>query len=217
MAKEANKSGVYIKPIVRSELDGYVDGYGNKRDWRRYNKNLNVQKLQIQPNPFQRSLTFRALVTSEEPRDPNNSTGAVRNVKRSDGSIRKIRKKPVEKRYIQYLVTVRFHELEFKDKETVMYNQKWNVAGREVFSRTPTIAANPVMMKCQCRDFMFTWEKPLAEEGGLWPNNRWTKYQRLTPKGSGYPERNPKEKMGYCKHVATMLQYLYDSGLLRNR
>jgi hypothetical protein len=217
MAKEEkNLPGVYIKPLVRQELDGYVDGYGNKRDWRSYNKGLNVQKFQIQPNPFQRSITFRGLITSEEPRDPNNSTGAVRNIKRGEG-FRKVRKRPAPKRFIQYLVTVRFHGLDFRDKESVQFNQKWEVAGRTSYTRVPTIAANPAMLKCQCRDFMFTWEKPLADEGGLWPNNVWTKYQRLTPKGTGYPERNPKEKMGYCKHIATMLQYLNDSGLLRNK
>jgi hypothetical protein len=209
--------GVYIKPIVVRELSDYVDGYGNKRDWKAYNKNLNVQKLVIQPNPFQRSITFRGLVRSEFKRDPNNAIGVPKNIKKPSGEIRKVRKTPAPERFIQYLVTVRFHDVEFKDVESKQFNQKWDVAGRTSFSRMPTIENNPVMMRCQCRDWSLTFEKPVAENGGLWPNNVWTKYQRLTPKGTGYPERNPKSKMGYCKHIATFLQYLYDSNLIRNR
>jgi hypothetical protein len=209
--------GVFLKPIVRQEMDGYVDGWGNKRDWRNYTTDLNVQKLTVQPNPFQQSITYRAMVTSEEPRDPNNSIGAIKNVRRKDGSVRRAKVKPKPKRFIQYLVTVRFHDLKFKDVESVTSNQKWEVAGRTVFSRTPTIAANKAMVKCQCRDFMLTWERPLALSGGLWPNNRWTRYERLTPRGTGYPERNPKEKMGYCKHVATLLQHMYDKKMVKNK
>lgn len=349
----AETTGVFIKPLVLKDLDQYVDGYGNKRAWRKYNKSLNVAKLQVQPNPFQKSITFRALVRSEEERDPNNSIGAVKNTVRRDGTIRKTRKRPAPKRHIQYLVTIRFHELEFKDKESKQFNQEWKVAGRTSFSRTPSVKNNRAMLRCQCftgdtlvrhwdggihkikdlvgkqldtlswdeqskyfvkghgynvqsygfqdvleltfskgekvkatydhkvlledetwkradelvegdkiksfghpvtfvsskhhgneevfcltvehygnfslyiddkssiivkncRDFMFTFEKPLAENGGLWPNNRWTQYQRLTPKGTGYPERNPNEKMGYCKHVATFLRYLNDSGFVSN-
>ena len=213
----SDKVGVMIKPIVRRELDQYRDGYRNSRNWRQYNRNLNVTKLTIQPNPFQRSITFRANITSEEPRDPNSSIGAVKNVKRRDGSIRRVRKRPAPKRFIKYLVTVRFHEVDFRDSETKQFNQKWTVAGSEHWSRVIAIGRNSAMLKCQCRDFLFSFEKPLADNGGLWPNNRWTRYQRLTPLGpSGYPRRNPKEKMGYCKHIATFLQYLYDSGFLRN-
>lgn len=210
-----NKPGVYLKPLVRNEMDGYVDGYGNKREWRKYNKTLNVSKLQVQPNPFQESITFRAMIVSEEPRDPNNSTGAVKNHIKKTGAVKKIRKKPAPKKFIKYLVTIRFHGLEFKDVESKQFNQKWEVAGRTMYSRTPSIRSNRAMIKCQCRDFMFTWEKPLADDGGLWPNNRWTKYTRLTPV-TVTPPRNPNEKMGYCKHIATFLQYLNDSGMLSN-
>ena len=215
MAEELK--GVYIKPIVRQEMDNYVDGYGNKRDWKAYNKTLPVTKFVSQPNPFQESLTFRALVTSEEPRDPRNSIGAVRNVRRRDGTVRPAVSRPSPKRFIQYLVTIRFNGIKFSDEEKGTAPLKWEVAGATKFSRVPTVENNTVMLKCQCRDFMFTFERPLALNGGLWPNNRWTRYERLTPKGSGYPERNPKEKMGYCKHIATMLNYLWNEGMVRNR
>ena len=201
----ANKDqGVYLKPVVRSEMSQYVDGYGNSRDWKKYNKSLNVSKFESQPNPFMEMLTFRGLVKSEVPRDPKNSTGNASK-----------RKKPGAKQYIRYLVTVRFHNLKFVDAETKQFSVKSKVAGREQWTRIPTIHNNKAMIKCQCRDFMMTWEKQLADNGGLWPNNRWTKYKKVS--GSDRPPRNPKDKMGYCKHIQTFLQFLYDSGLIQNK
>jgi hypothetical protein len=206
--------GVFIKPLVRNELNQYVDGWGNKRDRSKYNKNLNVTKLQIQPNPFMETITFRALVKSEHPRDPNNSTGSMNKTK-----------KPAAKRYITYLVTVRCHGVKFVEQETSQFNQKWDVAGTEMFSRRPAISRNKVMMKCICRDWISTWEWEVAGNGGLWPNNRPTKYVRknkfdpAVPKHPHFnaPPRNPLKKMGYCKHIETFLQYLYDEDFIQNR
>lgn len=227
---------VYIKPLVKTEMTQYRDGYGNKREWRKYNTALNVSKVQLIPAPGNKTLTFRGVVKSEELRDPNNSIGIPKHkitkkkvkkkVKMKNGkyktvvkevsSIKRGDKAPGALRHVNYLVTVQFHEMEYASGEDKKFNQKWKVEGRDTFSKTPTIEKHPVMMKCQCRDFQFTWEKSLAENGGLWPNNRWTRYVRLTPL-SEYPARNPKEKMGYCKHVATLLTYMHDSGLVKNR
>ena len=221
MAKKETK-GVFIKPVAREEMDSYVDGYGNARDWRAYRKkNLNTTKLQIQPDPKSESITFRALVKSEVPRDPSDAIGEIKNVfykrgKKAGKLKRKVRKKSKTPTFIQYLVSIQFFGLDFREQESAQYNQSWSVDGKEMFTRAPTISQNRAMIKCQCRDFMMVWEKPLADNGGLWPNNKWTKYNRLTPV-TEYPPRNPKEKMGYCKHVQALLQFLYDADMLRNR
>jgi len=222
---------VFIKPLVKAEMTQYRDGYGNKREWRKYNTTLNVSKIQLIPAPGNKTLTFRGIVKSEELRDPNNSIGLPKHKITKKKVKKKVNGKTVTKyetkikrgdkpvaalRHVNYLVTVQFHEVMYQDTTSKLFDQKWKVDGKDKFSRTPTIEKHPVMMKCQCRDFQFTWEKSLAENGGLWPNNRWTKYVRLTPL-SEYPARNPKEKMGYCKHVATLLTYMNQSGLLRNR
>lgn len=235
---------VFIKPLAQSEMTQYRDGYGNKREWRKYNNKLNVSKVQLVPQAGKKvegkdtniKVTFRGLVKSEELRDPNNSigipkhkitkkkikkkvkdrkTGKIKTVIKYETNVKRGDKEPGALRHVNYLVTVQFYEVEFKAVESKQFGQKWKLGGKDIFARTPTIAKNPVMMKCQCRDFQFTWEKSLAENGGLWPNNMWTRYVRLTPL-SEYPARNPKEKMGYCKHVATLLTYMQDSGLLRN-
>jgi len=210
----AKDKGVFLKPLVRSEMTNYQDGYGNSRDWKKYNKNLNVAKLQIQPNPFLGTLTFRALVKSEHPRDEKNSKGTM-NKTYKKGALK----------HIQYLVTIRFQNMKFVDAETKQFNQKWNVGGREQWSRKAGISTTKAMLKCQCRDFLATWEWQLADGGGLWPNNRATKYTRKTKYNpqlpphpvSNPPPRNPKDKMGYCKHIQTFLQYLYDEDLIQNK
>jgi hypothetical protein len=228
---------VFIKPLVKSEMTQYRDGYGNNREWRKYNTHLNVSKVQLIPAPGNKTLTYRGLVKSEELRDPNNSiglpkhkvtkkkvkkqvrdkkTGKMKTVVKEVSSVKRGDKAPGSLRHVNYLVTVQFHEVAYQDAEDKNFNQKWKVEGKDKFSRTPTIEKHPAMMKCQCRDFQFTWEKALAENGGLWPNNKWTKYVRLTSLAE-YPRRNPKEKMGYCKHVATLLSYMHESGLLRNK
>lgn len=265
--KKHEISGVFLKPLVKHEMDNYRDGYGNKREWRNYNDTLNVTKFQLKPGD--KVVTFRGLVKSEEVRDPNNCIGAVDNkiakkkreakkakkakqlaalkkgkkdpnirmvktrvkVKQKNGVIKYVTKliavkkakdktkdedgSKIAKRHVNYLVTVQFLEMEYKQTPNRIYNQKWKVEGKDVYSRTPAISIHPAKIKCQCRDFMFTWEKSLAEQNGLWPNNKWTKYVRLTSLDE-YPRRNPKEKMGYCKHVETLLTYLNDSGLIRN-
>lgn len=208
--------GVFLKPLVRKELDSYVDGYGNSRDWRSYNKSLNVNNFTATPYLKMGTVTFRSLITSEEPRFANDNQFPKHKVQKK--GIKRF--KPVgTKRHIKYLVTIRFHGLEFRDKESAQFNQKWNFFETEKFSRTIAIDSNTAMIKCQCRDFSLTWEKQLAEKGGLWPNNNWRKYQNLTP---AYPigragTKNPNNKMGYCKHIATFLEYLYDSGFIRNK
>ncbi len=136
-------------------------------------------------------------------------------VKRAKDKTRDESGNKIAKRHVNYLVTVQFHEVEYKAEQNRIYNMKWKVEGKDMYSRTPAISTHPAKIKCQCRDFMFTWEKALAENNGLWPNNKWTKYVRLTSLAE-YPRRNPMEKMGYCKHIETMLSYLNDSGLLRN-
>jgi hypothetical protein len=251
---------VFLKPLVRNEMSSYISGHGHKREWRKYNKSLNVTKLQLLPKPADKTLTFRGLVKSEEKRDIHNSTGPVKNsfskklkkkgkhgkhlfgkhdkmvrtrvkvkqkngiikykykmvaVKRAKDKTRDENGDKIAKQYVNYLVTLQFHEMEYEDKTNRVFNQPWMIEGKARFTRTPAISIHPAKLKCQCRDFMFVWEKALAEKDGLWPNNKWTKYIRLTSLAEN-PPRNPMEKMGYCKHVATMIEYLNQSKLLRN-
>lgn len=217
---------VFIRPLVRQEMDNYVDGFGNKRNWKNYrNKNLPVSQTVTQVAPAQNTMTFRALVESEVERDPLNDIGPIktsrRKIKGTDFKslshpkrLNKDKTKPTLK-HIQYLVTIRFHEVKFSEKGTIKYNTPFLVDGEQVFAKPPSIKENPCMLKCQCRDFQMVWEKALAEGDGLWPNNKWTRYERVVPP-SGLPPRNPNEKMGYCKHIQNLLEYLYANEMIGN-
>jgi hypothetical protein len=212
MAKK--DQGVLLEPVVRKHMDQFFDGYGNGRNAKQYSKGLGISRFQAQPNPFMKTITYRALVKSEYPRDPNNATGSANR-----------KKKPSAKRFITYLVTVRFHEVEFSDEQKDKFNQEYEVAGRTQYAVRPSIKKNKVMIRCQCRDFMMTWERPVALKGGLWPNNVWTKYKRKTNYNPmqdpspvlNPPYRNPDEKMGICKHLQNLLDYLVDNDIINYR
>jgi len=210
----AKDKGVLLEPIIRKNMSQFFDGYGNGRSPKQYSKNLMLSRFQAQPNPLQSSITYRALIKSEYPRDPNNSTG---NASR--------RKKAGSPKFITYLVTVRFHDVDFGDEKSDTRNQEYEVAGRTQFAAKPSVKKNKAMIRCQCRDFMMTWERPLALKGALWPNNVWTKYKRKTDFNpmekpspvKNPPYRNPDEKMGICKHIQNLIDYLVDNDIISQR
>lgn len=71
----------------------------------------------------------------------------------------------------------------------------------------PSISQNPISIKCGCQDFRFTFEYPLHKNKSLIGN-----YRKYTPvAGSNRPPRNPKDLLGYCKHIYSMLAALKDS------
>lgn len=214
------KVGVFIKPLVRDDLNKYKDGYGNTRDYKDYNDSLPVSKLQITPtlgteNQPTSSVTFRALVRSEEERDPNNAFGVQKNKITKKGKFKSGARKAGKLQHVKYLVTIRFHQLRFVRTESTIYRVPWKIGNDTFYARSIAIDKNPVMMRCNCADFGYTWEKPLADQGGLWPNNVWTRYVKVP--GSNREPRNPDNKMGYCKHIQTFLVFLYDSELIRNK
>lgn len=214
------RTGVLIKPLVRDELSRYKDGYGNTRDYKNYNDSLPVSKLKITPtlgtlNKPTSSITFRALVRSEEERNPNDAFGVTKNKINRKGKFIRAKIKKAKFKHVQYLVTIRFHEIRFVENESPIYKVPWKIGFTTYYAKTIAIQNNPVMMRCNCRDFSFTWEKPLADQGGLWPNNVWSKYVPVP--GSDREPRNPDNRMGYCKHIQTFLVFLYDSELIRNK
>lgn len=209
---------VFLKPIVQSEMTQYVHGDGAKRDWRNYNTKLAFSAVDVNPviGSEVSTITFSCLVTSEVPRDPNNSTGKVVNRKLRSGAVKKIRKPSAPEKFIDYKVVIQFHAVEFAEDQTEITPRAWTYKGKPVYSSVPSINRNPCRIKCTCRDFMFVWEKPLADDDGLYPiKNSWNRYQRITPPPPvGRPKVNPNNKMGYCKHIATVLAALARNGEL---
>jgi hypothetical protein len=219
--------GVYIKPVVIKEMNAYRDSNGNTRDREMYNVPQligGVSKFQITPNIGKLnegtgSILYRAYVESEFERDEKNSIGPIKQ-KKKRGRIFNVRKPPEKKKFINYLVTAKFLEVNFSDDAmTLDTPQRFFGSGNNVYyAEMPTIKNNKVMLRCQCQDFIHTWSVALAKNNGLWPNSTaWTPYTRLTPISmTRYPVKNPDDRMGYCKHVETLLASLIKNGSIGN-
>lgn len=130
-----------------------------------------------------------------------------------------------------YLVQVRFHRVDFCPKGDQTTTLR---SGKKVTFTTPHSEDCPVSLKCPCQDFQFSFEWELYKEDSCIGNWRRYKpdteggtiplydvkhpkggtYKRLSdhPKKGGYPFRNPKGKVGYCKHINSLLEELNAKG-----
>jgi len=63
-----------------------------------------------------------------------------------------------------------------------------------------------------CPDFRFGWEKPLHDKKSLIGN--WRRYIRKT---KDRPERNPKNILGFCKHISALIRVLIGAGLVQGK
>lgn len=106
-----------------------------------------------------------------------------------------------------YSVLVRFNGVSYSeapDKEHDLSIDKGH--GVYLYAARPSFSRSDVQVRCQCKDFYFTWQyydrqvKALA--GPPFP-----KYVRKT---DNYPERNPLHVPGYCKHIEGMVRRLLE-------
>lgn len=115
----------------------------------------------------------------------------------------------------KYLTSVQFHDVEFSKEK--MYDKL--TGGKEQFTQgvingvtwyfqLPNLNTNRAVLKCQCPDFRFSFEKQLFDAKSLIGN--WRKYTRV--QGSKRPPRNPNNVPGYCKHVFSLVNALLKSG-----
>ena len=140
-----------------------------------------------------------------------------------------------------YKVTVRFNDVKFQNKPPNSKRAKelmktLVLSGQKVWFYPPTFDKNPVQLKCSCQDFRHRFETQLSKFGGIIGAPR--KYKRLTPawtgKGDGgRPYANHADptdgsakiaiqtpsgretmssKLGYCKHIHSLLFYLKKEG-----
>lgn len=157
---------------------------------------LRTSKLNQIARPGIKALDYTAIVASENP---------------------KVSTEP------EYKVTVQFFNMVFKEVESKQFSIKSQigstVAGGKksfVYHRRPTFEKNPVKVKCQCLDFRHRFETQLAKSGGLIGGPR--KYIRKTPVWpDGYPFANSTDKLGFCKHIKSLLSTLKEKGLVREQ
>lgn len=111
-----------------------------------------------------------------------------------------------------YLTYVQFFDVNYQDRADKKHTEIAK-SGRVVqYYKRPDIRENKVHIKCSCEDFRFRWEYPLHKNGGL--IGRYRNYTRLTPPPSqgGAPYANEDERLGFCKHVWSLLLALRESG-----
>ena len=112
---------------------------------------------------------------------------------------------------IKYKVSVNFNDMEFSKVKTKQFKEK-SATGRKVlvWHRTPNANVNSVRLRCSCQDFQHRFMHPLAIFDAL--VGLPISYTRITNKWpKGRPEVNVTDKIGFCKHVASFLQYLKDN------
>lgn len=107
-----------------------------------------------------------------------------------------------------YISTIQFFKVGFNGGKNKKFSIPSKVEGKLVYHEKLSIKKHPSMMKCSCPDFRFMWEKPLYDNKGL--IGRFRKYTKVA--GSTRPSRNPDERIGFCKHVNSLLSALKDSG-----
>lgn len=197
---------VFLKQI-KHELESDIDKVGrlSNGDYkfeppnivgRKINKypKLSITKFEKRPRFGTNAISFTALISSES----------------EDG--------------IRYKTTVQFHKIKFKDVQSAQFSNvsKMGLGKKAVikYHRLPSVQKNPVTLKCACMDFRHRFETPLSKVGGLIGGPR--KYTRLTQAWKadgtgGYPSVNSTKKLGICKHVSSLLNYLKDNKMIKER
>lgn len=114
----------------------------------------------------------------------------------------------------QYSTYVQFFNVSFNSARGGANTELVNVSGATSYHAKPSIARNPVTLKCSCQDFRFNFEKQLFDVQSLIGN--WRRYKRRTPPPTrpdqpknpnpiGHDFVNPDDYLGYCKHVRSLL------------
>jgi hypothetical protein len=108
-----------------------------------------------------------------------------------------------------YLVEVVFAQA-VTAKQRVKGYKKVSFNDKDVWVKPFNEKTSPVMVRCPCTDYRFTWfyynKKSGAHTGKDFPA-----YKRQT---STYPERNPYHVPGACKHILGAFAVLTKAGLI---
>lgn len=119
-----------------------------------------------------------------------------------------------------YKVIIHCHDTEFKDEETGNYTNKTSYKdrkGRRVikYHKNISVKNNRFSFSCNCLDFHHRFNYELADVDSL-VGNRHSGYERVTPAWPlGEPNVNSTEKVGICKHLNSLLNYLYKKKIVR--
>ena len=118
---------------------------------------------------------------------------------------------------IRYKVSIQFNNMSFKDIQTKQFSvQAETKNGVIQYHRIPTAQRNPVRIRCSCKDFQHRFMTQLkifdALIGSPIPYTRKTSAWPV-----GRPLVNSTDKIGFCKHVSSLLFELKDKNLVKER
>lgn len=124
-----------------------------------------------------------------------------------------------------YKVTIKFENVLFSELKDKIHTEELDFKDKKLYFKKPTLARNSAKIRCQCADFRFKFETQVAKAGALAYGTP-RPYIRKTPEWTlgnmkkweddpannikPYPQANPTDKLGYCKHIHSFLAYLMD-------
>lgn len=118
---------------------------------------------------------------------------------------------------IKYKVSIQFQDMIFKDLQTKQFSIEGTTNDKKkVFHRVPTAQKNQVRITCSCSDFRHRFMTQLAIfDAHIGAPLRYTRKTAAWPVGR--PLANSTDKIGFCKHVSSLLIHLKDKGLIKER
>lgn len=85
---------------------------------------------------------------------------------------------------------------------------------KEVYYRIPSLSKDKIRVTCTCPDNLFRFSYPLSLKKAL--IGKWHRYKRKTPlPPKGRPSVNPKNRIGFCKHIYAFINTLKDKGMVK--
>lgn len=110
-----------------------------------------------------------------------------------------------------YTTYIQFFKVDFQEAKAGDFVVPAKIGSSVLYHKKPSTDKNPVFLYCSCQDFRYRFSKPLYDSKGLLGN--WQRYKRVTPEPPvGYPHVNPDNRLGYCKHISSMILDLKAKG-----
>lgn len=110
-----------------------------------------------------------------------------------------------------YITMIIFDKITFTLTKDDTYNLPVAIDGKIQYAEMPNLWNNNIRLYCSCPDFRFRFSKELADVGGLIGN--WRRYTKVP--GSTRGPVNPEHRLGYCRHIFSLLKSIKIAGYIK--
>lgn len=110
-----------------------------------------------------------------------------------------------------YITMIMFNGIEFVEKKDKDHTLPVAIDGKMYYAQVPDLWKNTIRFKDTCPDFRFRFEKELYDVGAMIGN--WRRYTKVP--GSTRGPVNPDNRLGYCKHIFSLLTQLKRMGYIK--